>query len=152
MFIPAATALKNLVYRVIPTPGQAFHGSVTLTTFYSIFLIFSSLSSFLSSPYVLLSYELKEALCGTDFNFWLDVRKRLSKEWQQMTWQKISHRKLCWKQCCFDYVAPTYVMTDYVQSMSWQYCVWWQDHRNSCAKCCPALLLSFTLLSFIASA
>lgn len=50
MFIPAATALKNLVYRVIPTPGQAFHGSVTLTTFFSIFLISSSLLFFSPRP------------------------------------------------------------------------------------------------------
>lgn len=64
MFIPAATALKNLVYRIIPTPGQAFHGSVTLTTFFSIFLIFSFLLPQLRS------------LCGTDLDSWSVVRGR----------------------------------------------------------------------------
>lgn len=60
MFIPAATARKNLVYRIIPTPGQAFHGSVTFTTFFSIFLLFF-LPSF-SSPHVVLRGEQRRVL------------------------------------------------------------------------------------------
>lgn len=83
MFIPAATALKNLVYRIIPTPGQAFHGSVTLTTFHFHFPYFFFLS-FFSSPHILLSWEQKEVFCATDFHFWSVVRERQSGDnrWQ----------------------------------------------------------------------
>lgn len=72
MFIPAATALKNLVYRIIPTPGQAFHGSVTLTTFFSIFPPYiPPLPFFFSlSPHVVLSGEQRKVFRGTDFDFW----------------------------------------------------------------------------------
>lgn len=68
MFIPAATALKNLVYRIIPTPGQAFHGSVTLTTFFSIFLLFFPPLLFFSARPP--QRWTEEGFCGTDFDFW----------------------------------------------------------------------------------
>lgn len=146
MFIPAATALKNLVYRIIPTPGQAFHGSVTLTTFFSIFPISSFFLSFLL-PTSCLAGNRKKCFVqqiSTFDQLWEKDRVVITDDRTHDHWQWAVLELLslwwCFPNMCNDRLPVLY--------MSGQYNDGRTDHRDSWVTCCPALLWSLTSVCF----